>query len=109
MWLSGESGLLVWEAFVSEPESCTRGDHAARRGRGGCTPDTFADRLEAGTLGESDVVCAPMSSFNLAAAAAAYANMTIGVDELRLPVPVYRTRPALLYGGLAGPSLKSRP
>lgn len=109
VWLSGESGLLVWEAFVSgtgKPVPAGTTQHAADAA---AAADSFADRLEAGTLGESDVVCAPMSSFNLAAAAAPYANMTIGVDELRLPVPVYRTRPALLYRGLAGPSLKSRP
>lgn len=43
----------------------------------------------------SDVVCTPASSFNLAAAAAAYAGLAIASNELRDQVQVYRTRPAL--------------
>jgi hypothetical protein len=35
----------------------------------------------------------PASSFNLAAAAAAYARLAIPSDELRDQVQVYRTRP----------------
>lgn len=57
--------------------------------------DTFADRLEEGSLGVSDVVCTPASSFNLAAAVAAYAGLAIANNELRDQVQVYRTRPAL--------------
>ncbi|GAA5008508.1 hypothetical protein GCM10023317_44260 [Actinopolymorpha pittospori] len=56
--------------------------------------DTFADRLATATLELSDVICDPSSSFNLAAAAAAYAGLAIASVELRTPVKVYRTRPA---------------
>ncbi|WP_445259258.1 hypothetical protein [Nocardioides aurantiacus] len=41
-------------------------------------------------------MCTPSSSFNLAAAAAAYAGLAIASNELRDQVQVYRTRPALL-------------
>ncbi len=65
--------------------------------------DTFADRFEEETLSTSDetlstsdVVCTPASSFDLPAAAAAYAGLDIASDELRDQVQVYRTRPALV-------------
>ena len=66
-----------------------------RSSRSAAAADTFADRLEEGSLGVSDVVCTPASSFNLAAAAAAYAGLAIASNELRDQVQVYRTRPAL--------------
>lgn len=93
-WLSGEVDLFVWEAFVSgtaKPVPAGTTQHSADAA---VAAHTFADRLEAGTLGTSDVACAPMSSFNLAAAAAVYVRMTIALDELHLPAQVYRTSPA---------------
>lgn len=93
-WLSGESPLFVWEAFVSgtgKPVPSGISQHAADAA---AAADTFADRLAEGTLESSDVVCAPASSFNLAAAAAAYAGLTIDNAELRDQVQVYRTQPA---------------
>lgn len=65
-------------------------DHSARCGR-----RRGRRRLEEATLSNSDVVCTPASSFNLAAAAAAYAGLAISSAELRDQVQVYRTRPAL--------------
>lgn len=95
-WLAGEAALFVWEAFVSgtgKPVPSGITQHAADAA---AAADTFADRLEEATLSTSDVVCAPASSFNLAAAAAAYAGLAIASDELRDQVQVYRTRPALM-------------
>lgn len=94
VWLCGEADLLVWEAFVSGTGKSVPAGITQHAADAAAAADTFADRLEAGTLGESDVVCEPMSTFNLAAAAAVYAGLKIAVDELRLPVQVYRTRPA---------------
>ena len=94
VWLSGGADLLVWEAFVSGTGKPVPADTTQHAADAAAAADTFADRLEAGTLCESDVVCEPMSAFNLAAAAAVYARLTIAVDELRLPAQVYRTRPA---------------
>lgn len=94
-WLAGDVELFVWEAFVSgtgKPVPAGITQHAADAA---AATDTFADRLENRTLGQSDVVCAPSSSFNLAAAAATYANLEIASSELRKQVKVYRTRPAL--------------
>ena len=96
LWLAGDAELFVWEAFVSgagKPVPAGITQHAADAA---AAADTFADRLEEGTLSASDVVCAPSSSFNLAAAAAAYAGLAIAGVELRDQVQVYRTRPALL-------------
>lgn len=93
-WLSGRANLFLWEAFVSgtaKPVPAGTSQHAADAA---AAAGTFAERLESGSLDESDVVCAPMSSFNLAAAAAVYAKMTIDVDELHLPAQVYRSGPA---------------
>lgn len=95
-WLAGEAALFVWEAFVSgtgKPVPTGITQHAADAA---AAADTFADRLEEATLSTSDVVCTPASSFNLAAAAAAYAGLAIASGELRDQVQVYRTRPALL-------------
>ncbi len=95
-WLEGEAELFVWEAFVSgtgKPVPSGITQHAADAA---AAADTFADRLEQATLSSSDVVCTPASSFNLAAAAAAYAGLAIPSAELRDQVQVYRTRPALL-------------
>lgn len=95
-WLAGDAELFVWEAFVSgagKPVPTGITQHAADAA---AAADTFADRLEEGTLRTSDVVCAPSSSFNLAAAAAAYAGLSIAISELRDQVQVYRTRPALV-------------
>jgi hypothetical protein len=92
-WLAGEAALFVWEAFVSgtgKPVPSGITQHAADAA---AAADTFADRLEEATLSTSDIVCAPASSFNLAAAAAAYAGLAIASDELRDQVQVYRTRP----------------
>lgn len=94
-WLAGDAELFVWEAFVSgtgKPVPSGITQHAADAA---AAADTFADRLEEGSLGVSDVVCTPASSFNLAAAAAAYAGLAIANNELRDQVQVYRTRPAL--------------
>ena len=94
-WLAGDAELFVWEAFVSgtgKPVPSGTTQHAADAA---AAADTFADRLEEGSLGVSDVVCTPASSFNLAAAAAAYAGLAIARNELRDQVQVYRTRPAL--------------
>lgn len=94
-WLSGEADLFLWEAFVSgtgKPVPSGITQHAADAA---AAADTFADRLEAKTLSTSDVVCAPASAFNLAAAAAAYAGLSVVGGELRDEVQVYRTRPAL--------------
>lgn len=94
--MAGEAALFVWEAFVSgtgKPVPSGITQHAADAA---AAADTFADRLEEATLSTSDVVCAPASSFNLAAAAAAYAGLAIASDELRDQVQVYRTRPALM-------------
>ena len=96
VWLSGEVDLLVWEAFVSGTDKPVPADTTQHAADAAAAAHTFADRLEAGTVGESDVVCEPMSAFNLAAAAAVYARLTIAVDEIRLPAQVYRTRPAHL-------------
>ncbi len=93
-WSSDTTDLFLWEAFVSgseKPVLTVTSQHAADAA---AAAETFAERLEEGSLDHSDVVCAPMSSFNLAAAAAVYAGMRIDVDELRLPAQVYRTRPA---------------
>lgn len=93
LWLGGDAGLFVWEAFVSgtgKPVPSGITQHAADAA---AAADTFADRLEDATLRRSDVVCAPASSFNLAAAAAAYAGLAIPSDGLRDQVQVYRTRP----------------
>src|SRR4051794_11620150 len=95
-WLAGEAALFLWEAFVSgtgKPVPSGITQHAADAA---AAADTFADRLNEHTLSISDVVCTPASSFNLAAAAAAYAGLAIASDELRDQVQVYRTRPALL-------------
>lgn len=96
LWLAGDADLFVWEAFVSgtgKPVPAGITQHAADAA---AAADTFADRLEQGSLSASDVVCTPASSFNLAAAAAAYAGLAIASNELRDQVQVYRTRPALL-------------
>ena len=95
-WLAGEADLFVWEAFVSgtgKPVPSGITQHAADAA---AAADTFADRLEEKSLSASDVVCTPSSSFNLAAAAAAYAGLAIPGSELRDQVQVYRTRPAVL-------------
>lgn len=95
-WLAGEAALFVWEAFVSgtgKPVPTGITQHAADAAAAAAT---FADRLEEATLSTSDVVCTPASSFNLAAAAAAYAGLAIANGELRDQVQVYRTRPALV-------------
>ena len=95
-WLAGDAELFVWEAFVSgtgKPVPAGITQHAADAA---AAADTFADRLEAGSLSASDVMCTPASSFNLAAAAAAYSGLAIASTELRDQVQVYRTRPALL-------------
>ncbi|WP_156741145.1 hypothetical protein [Occultella aeris] len=95
-WLAGAATLLVWEAFVSgtgKPVPSGITQHAADAA---AAADTFADRLEEATLSTSDVVCTPASSFNLAAAAAAYAGLGIAADERRGHVQVYRTRPAAM-------------
>ncbi|MGE0170883.1 hypothetical protein [Nocardioides sp.] len=95
LWLVGDAELFVWEAFVSgtgKPVPAGITQHAADAA---AATDTFADRLENGTLSDSDVVCAPSSSFNLAAAAATYAGLEIASRELRDQVQVYRTQPAL--------------
>lgn len=92
-WLRGDAELFIWEAFVSgtgKPVPSGITQHAADAA---AAADTFADRLEDATLSRSDVVCSPASSFNLAAAAAAYAGLAIPSDELRNQVQVYRTRP----------------
>lgn len=92
-WLDGEAELFVWEAFVSgtgKPIPSEITQHAADAA---AAADTFAERLEEATLTHSDVVCTPASSFNLAAAAAAYAGLAIPSAELRDQVQVYRTRP----------------
>lgn len=90
-WLASEAELFVWEAFVSGagkpvPNSITQ--HAADAA---AAADTFAIRLEESRLGESDVTCAPATSFNLAAAAALYAGLARDDDEIRTPLQVYRT------------------
>lgn len=95
LWLDGEAELFVWEAFVSgtgKPIPSEITQHAADAA---AAADTFAERLEEGTLTHSDVVCTPASSFNLAAAAAAYAGLAIPSAELRDQVQVYRTRPGV--------------
>jgi len=95
-WLAGDAELFVWEAFVSgtgKPVPTGISQHAADAA---AATDTFADRLAENTLDGSDVVCAPASSFNLAAACAAYAGLAIASSELRDQVQVYRTRPAAL-------------
>ncbi|RCK70158.1 hypothetical protein DT076_05620 [Desertihabitans brevis] len=97
-WTAGQAELFVWEAFVSgtgKPVPSATGQHAADAA---AAADTFADRLAAGTLGTSDVTCGPSSAFNLVAAAAAFAGMSVVPPGLRSDVPVYRTRP-----GDAGP------
>lgn len=94
-WLAGEADLFVWEAFVSgtgKPVPSGITQHAADAA---AAADTFAGRLENRSLSTSDVVCAPSSSFNLAAAAAAFAGLLIPSGELRGQVQVYRTRPAV--------------
>lgn len=94
LWLKGEAELFVWEAFVSgtgKPVPAEISQHAADAA---AAADTFADRLATATLELSDVICDPSSSFNLAAAAAAYAGLAIASAELRTPLKVYRTRPA---------------
>lgn len=94
-WTAGQAELFVWEAFVSgdgKPVSSGISQHAADAA---AAADTFADRLEQATLSTSDVVCTPASSFNLAAAAAAYAGLAIASDELRDQVQVYRTPPGV--------------
>ena len=94
-WLDGEAELFVWEAFVSgtgKPIPSEITQHAADAA---AAADTFAERLEEETLTHSDVVCTPASSFNLAAAAAAYAGLAIPSAELREQVQVYRTRPGV--------------
>lgn len=95
-WTAGQAELFVWEAFVSgdgKPVPSGISQHAADAA---AAADTFADRLEQATLSTSDVVCTPSSSFNLAAAAAAYAGLAIASNELRGQVQVYRTRPGVL-------------
>ena len=94
-WLAGAADLFVWEAFVSgtgKPVPAGITQHAADAA---AAADTVAGRLEQGSLSVSDVVCTPSSSFNLAAAAAAYAGLAIDSAELRDQVQVYRTRPAV--------------
>ena len=76
--------------------ACTFDSSVAQPDVPAAAADTFADRLEDGSLSASDVTCTPASSFNLAAAAAAYAGLAIDSTELRDQVQVYRTRPALL-------------
>ncbi len=95
-WLAGDAALFLWEAFVSgtgKPVPSGINQHAADAA---AAADTFADRFEEETLSTSDVVCTPASSFDLPAAAAAYAGLDIASDELRDQVQVYRTRPALV-------------
>jgi hypothetical protein len=92
-WLDGDVEPFIWEAFVSgtgKPVPSGITQHAADAA---AAADIFADRLSQVTLSISDVVCTPASSFNLAAAAAAFAGLTIGSDELRDQVQVYRTQP----------------
>lgn len=67
LWLGGEAELFVWEAFVSgtgKPVPLGISQHAADAA---AAADTFANRLEEESLSASDVVCAPATSFNLAA------------------------------------------
>lgn len=93
-WLDGAADLFVWEAFVSgtgKPVPAGISQHAADAG---AAADTFATRLEESQLSMSDVSCEPSSSFNLAAAAALYAGLSIQADEIRAPIQVYRTQPA---------------
>jgi hypothetical protein len=92
-WEAGDADVILWEAFVSGsdkpvPEAITQ--HAADAAAAAMT---FCDRLEAGTLAVSDVTCRPHGSFNLAAAAAMFAGVSIDPDELRADAMVYRTRP----------------
>jgi len=94
VWLNGGAQLFVWEAFVSGtgkpiPDGITQ--HAADAA---AAAEEFADRLDGGTLTHSDVTCLPSSPFNLAAAAATYAGLTISPAEIRSELPVYRTRSA---------------
>jgi hypothetical protein len=95
-WLAGEAALFVWEAFVSGTGKPVPSGITQHSADAAAAADTFAGRLEEATLSTSDVVCAPASSFNLAAAAAAYAGLAIASGELRDQVQVYRTRPALM-------------
>lgn len=95
-WGRGAAMLFVWEAFVSgdgKPVPDVISQHAADAA---AAAETFADRLGLGTLASSDVVCTPASSFNLVAAAAAFAGLGIDRAELRSQVQVYRTRRARL-------------
>lgn len=93
-WLDGGAEVFVWEAFVSgpgKPVSAAISQHAADAA---AAADTFAERLEDSRLTESDVMCDPAKSFNLAAAAALYAGLSVAPSEMREPLMVYRTQPA---------------
>jgi len=95
LWLAKDAGLYLWEAFVSgsakpAPNGVTQ--HAADAA---AAADTFATRLEESNLLLSDVTCEPGTAFNLAAAAAIYSGMSIATAEIRLPLRVYRTQPAV--------------
>ena len=79
-WLDGATDLFLWEAFVSgtgKPVPAGTSQHAADAGT---AADTFATRLAETRLSASDVTCDPASSFNLAAAAALYAGLSINAE-----------------------------
>ncbi|MGS2648346.1 hypothetical protein [Streptosporangium sp. G12] len=93
-WLVADAELFVWEAFVSGAGKPAPGGVSQHAADAAAAADTFAERAAAGNLVASDVTCAPESSFNLAAAAALYAGMTIDPGEVHSPLHVYRTRSA---------------
>ncbi len=93
-WLGGDADVLLWEAFVSgagKPVPDQVSQHAADAA---AATLTFADRLDADQLEDSDVTSDPWTPLNLAAAAALHGGLEIAVEELRLPCRVYRTAPA---------------
>jgi hypothetical protein len=94
-WFDGDINLLLWEAFVSGPAKPIPGEVSQHAADAAAAAATFADRWSSEASTGSDVVCAPNGSFNLAASAALYAGVDINPQEIRLPVVVLRTQPAL--------------
>lgn len=93
VWRAGEAQLLLAEAFVpgtGKPVPVPAGQHAADAAAAGLE---MVVRLVAAQELTSDVRCSPHRPFNLLAALAVWAGLTMNANELREEVLVIRVRP----------------
>ena len=87
-WRRGHAQLLMAEAFITaagKPGPLSAGQHAADAAAAGLALVEFLDSVETLT---SAVRCAPLASFNLLAAMALWAGLSIDPVELRAEVLV---------------------